>query len=250
MICLLRALIGSLLLTMTCSLSAAELMSHRVVGQKDFDRSNFTQGLTIHEGKLWVSSGLYGQSKVSRYDWPSMKLERSKRLPSRFFAEGLSFVDGNLLLLTWRSKVILELNPDTLETLRFYPIKTEGWGITSHDGVIWVSDGSHRLWSGIVGEPLKPIEVTINGRAIDRLNELEWINGEIWANRWQTDQILRINPTTGVINSIVDLSGLLPPDLRRYDTDVLNGIAHDSNTNQLWVTGKRWPRLFNIEPIK
>lgn len=241
---------GSLLLVMTYSLSAAELTSHRVIGQKGFDRSNFTQGLTIHKNTLWVSSGLYGQSRVSRYQWPSMTLEHSKRLPSRFFAEGLSFVDGRLLLLTWRSKVILELNPDTLETIRFYSLNTEGWGITSHDGVIWISDGSHRLWSGKVGETLEPIEVTVNGRAIDRLNELEWINGEIWANRWQTDQILRINPTTGVINSIVDLSGLLPRDQRRYDTDVLNGIAHDSNTNQVWVTGKRWPVLFNIEPAK
>ena len=137
-----------------------------------------------------------------------------------------------------------------MEIIETHPLLGEGWGVTSDGGQLWISDGTHRLAVWEDGQVKRTIEVTYDGKRVSRLNELEWINGEIWANRWQTDQILRINPTTGAINSIVDLSGLLPRDQRRYDTDVLNGIAHDSNTNQVWVTGKRWPILFNIEPAQ
>jgi glutamine cyclotransferase len=130
-------------------------------------------------------------------------------------------------------------------------IPTEGWGITHYEDTVWYSDGSHRLYRFNAQEEapqLTSIEVTRDGKPVSRLNELEWVDGQIWANVWQTDDIVRIDPATGEVLEVIDLSQLYPRGMRPRGVDVLNGIARDPETGKIWVTGKRWPWMFAIAP--
>ena len=204
----------------------------------------------IWDDTLWVSSGLYGESFVARYDWPSMANRKVTQLPDRYFAEGLAELNGRIYVLTWRSQDLLVLDPNSMEIIETHRLFGEGWGVTSDGSQLWISDGTHRLTVWEDGEVKRTIEVTYDGKRVSRLNELEWINGEIWANVWLKDQIVRIDPTSGIITSIIDLRGLLPHSERRRDTDVLNGIAVDPKTGAIWLSGKRWPSLFNVELIE
>jgi len=221
----------------------------RIVAHKPFPRENFTQGLEIVAGELYVSSGLYGKSAVRVYRWPDMVLERDTLLPKQFFAEGLTLINESLYVLTWREGRLLLLDPKTLQVNRAMQYGGEGWGLTHHGNTLWLSDGSNRLTRLDLSTPtptVSTIEVTLAGKALRRLNELEWVDGEIWANVWQTDTIARINPSTGTVTGMIDAQGLLQADDRLRDTDVLNGIARDPETGQVWVTGKRWPKMFQI----
>ena len=221
----------------------------RIVAYQPFPRENFTQGLEIVAGELYVSSGLYGKSAVRVYRWPEMVLERDTLLPKQFFAEGLTLINESLYVLTWREGRLLLLDPKTLSVSGAMQYRGEGWGLTHHGNTLWLSDGSNRLTRLDLSTPtptVHTIEVTLAGEPLRRLNELEWIDGEIWANVWQTDTIARINPSTGTVTGMIDAQGLLQADDRLRDTDVLNGIARDPETGQVWVTGKRWPKMFQI----
>lgn len=227
-----------------------------------FPRENFTQGLEISEGKLYVSSGLYGQSAVRVYDWTDMTLAREAALAPRFFAEGLTRIEDRLYVLTWREGRLLILDPSSLEIRAAMSYQGEGWGLTHHSRSLWLSDGSDRLVridlaqeasqevsqeKTAQNEPtVSIIRVTLDGEPLRRLNELEWVNGEIWANIWQQDTIARIDPSSGRVVGLIDASKLLQPEDRLRDTDVLNGIARDPETGKIWVTGKRWPKIFQI----
>ena len=239
-----------LMLCPSASAKSIPIYDVNVVEQRAIDRTNFTQGLLIWDHALWVSSGLYGQSFIARYDWPSVTMEHRAELPDRWFAEGLTELDGLLYMLTWRSEQLLTVEPTTLDIIDTWPIRGEGWGITSDGDHLWISDGTHRLSVWKDKQLLRLINVTLNGKNVTRLNELEWINGEIWANVWLTDQIVRIDPASGTIIGIIDLTGLLPRTERRQDTDVLNGIASDPSNGAVWVSGKRWPYLYRIELIE
>lgn len=241
-------------LVLCCLLAGASAIAETpryravVLEQREFERRNFVQGLEIIGDRLLVSSGLYGQSAVRAYNWPAMTLQQEQPLPMRIFAEGLTQVDDRLFVLTWRARQMLVLDATTLEPIGAARIPGEGWGITHNGTRVYFSDGSSTLYSVDVqtGGELSAIAVTLDGKPVARLNELEWVDGEIWANIWQTDSIVRIDPTTGQVTGVIDLSGLLKPELRLRDTDVLNGIAKDPATGDIWVTGKRWPRLFRI----
>jgi glutamine cyclotransferase len=227
-----------------------------------FPRENFTQGLEISEGKLYVSSGLYGQSAVRVYDWDDMTLAREAALAPRFFAEGLTRIEDRLYVLTWREGRLLILDPFSLEIRAAMSYQGEGWGLTHHSRSLWLSDGSDRLIridlpkdapqeisqaKTAQNEPtISVIRVTLDGKPLRRLNELEWVDGEIWANVWQQDTIARIDPSSGRVVGLIDASNLLQPEDRLRDTDVLNGIARDPETGKIWVTGKRWPKIFQI----
>ena len=205
----------------------------RIVAHKPFPRENFTQGLEIVAGELYVSSGLYGKSAVRVYRWPEMVLERDTLLPKQFFAEGLTLINESLYVLTWREGRLLLLDPKTLQVNGAMQYGGEGWGLTHHGNTLWLSDGSNRLTRLDLSTPtptVSTIEVTLAGKALRRLNELEWVDGEIWANVWQTDTIARINPSTGTVTGMIDAQGLLQADDRLRDTDVLNGIARDPET--------------------
>lgn len=225
----------------------------RVLERKSFDTNNFVQGLEFHNNHLYVSSGLYGKSAVRRYTWPELALDADKSLPDHLFAEGLTRLGERLLVLTWRARQLLILDRSSLDLLGSVELPGEGWGITHHGNTIYFSDGSNRLFHfNATGEgSLSVIEVTLAGKPVNRLNELEWIDGEIWANVWQSDSIVRIDPVSGHVTGVINLAGLLPKSDYSPGTDVLNGIAQHPDTGDIWVTGKRWPALFRVslEPV-
>jgi glutamine cyclotransferase len=224
---------------------------YRVISKVRFDRENFTQGLEIHEGRLYVSSGLYGRSMVRVYDFPSLELMQSVTVDPRIFAEGLTIIDDRLVLLSWRERVMLVYQLPDMTLIGQSALPGQGWGATHTGSVLWFSDGSDRLFSADLagGGKLASVAVTLNGQPLRNLNELEWVDGEIWANVWQTDEIARIDPASGQVVGLIDLAGLLPDEDRLRDTDVLNGIAIDPQSGDIWVTGKRWPWLYQIELV-
>ena len=222
---------------------------YRVISKVRFDRENFTQGLEIHQGRLYVSSGLYGRSMVRVYDFPSLELMQSVPVDPRIFAEGLTIIDDRLVLLSWRERVMLVYQLPDMTLIGQSALPGQGWGATHTGSVLWFSDGSDQLFSADLagGGKLASVAVTLNGQPLRNLNELEWVDGEIWANVWQTDQIARIDPASGKVVGLIDLTGLLLEEDRLRDTDVLNGIAIDPQSGDIWVTGKRWPWLYQIE---
>ena len=238
--------------TATASAASTGTVTHydyQVVSKLRFDRENFTQGLEIHQGRLYVSSGLYGRSMVRVYDFPSLELIQSIPVDPRIFAEGLTIIDDRLVLLSWRERVMLVYQLPDMTLIGQNALPGQGWGATHTGSVMWFSDGSDRLFSADLtgGGTLASVSVTLNGQPLRNLNELEWVDGEIWANVWQTDQIARIDPASGKVVGLIDLTGLLLEEDRLRDTDVLNGIAIDPQSGDIWVTGKRWPWLYQIE---
>ena len=240
-------LFSSLVLASAALATPTPVYDYVVKERRAIDRDNFTQGLMIWDDKLWVSSGLYGESFIARYEWPSLANRQITKLSDRYFAEGLAELDGRLYLRTWRSRELLVMDPDSMTIVDTLALQGEGWCVASDGSQLWISDGTHRLSVWQKNEVKRTIEVTYEGKRISQLNELEWVNGEIWANVWLTDQIVRIDPTSGIITGIIDLRGLLPRNERRRNTDVLNGIAVDPKTGAIWLGGKRWPALFRIE---
>ena len=238
--------------TATASAASTGTVTHydyQVVSKLRFDRENFTQGLEIHQGRLYVSSGLYGRSMVRVYDFPSLELIQSVPVDPRIFAEGLTIIDDRLVLLSWRERVMLVYQLPDMTLIGQNALPGQGWGATHTGSVMWFSDGSDRLFSADLtgGGTLASVSVTLNGQPLRNLNELEWVDSEIWANVWQTDQIARIDPASGKVVGLIDLTGLLLEEDRLRDTDVLNGIAIDPQSGDIWVTGKRWPWLYQIE---
>ena len=254
---LIRSLVAELTLIWAVSCPAAEsefpqttvpTYGYEVVSRLRFDRANFTQGLEIFDGRLYVSSGLYGESMIRVYDFPSMDKIQAVPVDSRIFAEGLTVIDNRLVVLSWRERVMLVYSLPDLSLLGQSTLPGQGWGATHSGSTLWFSDGSHYLSSADMngGGKLTQLPVTLKGTPLRNLNELEWVNGEIWANVWQTDEIARIDPSTGEVVGLINLAGLLPEEDRLRDTDVLNGIAIDPVTGSIWVTGKRWPWLFEV----
>jgi glutamine cyclotransferase len=239
----------------TCAAAESELLQaavpsygYEVVSRLRFDRANFTQGLEIYDGRLYVSSGLYGESMIRVYDFPAMEEMQSVPIDPRIFAEGLTVIDNRLVVLSWRERVMLVYSLPDLSLLGQSTLPGQGWGATHSGSTLWFSDGSHYLYSANMNDDgtLNRLPVMLEGRPLRNLNELEWVDGEIWANVWQTDEIARIDPVTGMVVGLINLAGLLPEEDRLRDTDVLNGIAIDPVTQNIWVTGKRWPWLFEI----
>lgn len=233
--------------------SAAELKryGYKVLKQLPQSRENFIQGLQIVDDSLYVGTGEYGESRLREYQFPAMRLTQEVELPAEIFGEGITRLGTRIYQLTWRSGKMFEYDAETFELLRTHRISTEGWGITDNDSQLIYSDGSHRLYflDPDTMAVTRSLQVTLGARPLPRLNELEWIDGEIWANVWQANQLVRIDPATGEVTAIVDLRGLLDPADRQADTDVLNGIAWDATNKGLWVTGKRWPWLYRIQLI-
>ena len=228
---------------------AVEHYTFRVLEHKPHDRANYVQGLEIHDGKLYVSAGEYGKSKLRRYDFDTMALEQEQKLNPRLFAEGLTRLEDRLYQLTWREGMMLEFDFDTLKPIKWHPISSQGWGLTTDGKELIYTDGGHKLHFIVPGEPgiKRSVPVTMNGAPVYRLNELEWVDGSIWANIYQTDRIVIIDPVSGKVTGNIDLGGLLPAADRKPNTDVLNGIARNPADGSIWVTGKRWPKLFRIE---
>ena len=231
--------------------SALEQFRFRVLEQKPQSRDTWMQGLEIVDGKLYVSSGGYGVSTLQRFDFASGALEIERKLDPRLWAEGVTVFGDRVYQLTWRARLLLIYNKDDLTGVARMRIPGEGWGITNDGDQLIYSDGSHQLYflDPVKSRITRTIKVSANDKPVTRLNELEWINGRIWANVWQTNHIVIINPADGKVEASVNLQGLLPIMERRRDTDVLNGIAHNPADGAIWVTGKKWPFLYKIEPV-
>ncbi|MEM1190331.1 MAG: glutaminyl-peptide cyclotransferase [Pseudomonadota bacterium] len=211
-------------------------------------RENFIQGLQLRDGEMIIGTGLHGESRLRIYDFPSMELQREIELAPELFGEGVTRVGDRLYQLTWKAGKLLVYNANSLELVETASIDTDGWGLTHNGEQLIYSDGSASLHFLNTGDYSveRHLLVTIGGRPLPRLNELEYIDGEIWANVWQANQLVRVDPRSGVVTGIVDLRGLLDPAEREPDTDVLNGIAWDADARALWVTGKRWPWLYRL----
>jgi glutamine cyclotransferase len=229
----------------------ATLYSYKVVNTFPHNTESFTQGLFIENGILYESTGLNGKSAVKKIELKTGKVIKSRDMQDKFFGEGLTVVGNKIYQITWRSKTGFVYDKESLDIQRTFSYKTQGWGITYDGKYLIISDGSEILYFMdpksfvVVGK----LEVYDKTGKITKLNELEYINGEIYANIWGKDLIARIDPKTGYVKSWIDLSGILSKEDRKGKEDVLNGIAYNPENDTLLVTGKFWPKLFEIEVV-
>lgn len=224
--------------------------TYKLIHTYPHDGEAFTQGLFYDNGVLYEGTGQETGSSLREVELETGKVLRQHNLESSLFGEGITLYKDHIYQVTWTSKVGFIYNKSDFRVINkiFYP--TQGWGLTTIDDRIVMSDGTNVLY---FNEPemfnaVSRIEVYDNEKKVDQLNELEYINGEIWANIWQTDLIARIDPLTGRVNSFIDMSALYPESKRReVNADVLNGIAWDEKGGRIFVTGKRWPKLYEIK---
>jgi glutamine cyclotransferase len=222
--------------------------TYEVVATWPHDPRAFTQGLLFYHGSLLESTGLYGQSSLREVDPKTGGVLKQLTVPAQFFAEGLTVIGNRAYQLTWRGGKGFVYDADTFRPEKEFAYEGEGWGLTTDGRWLILSDGSNRIrfLDPATFQVIRTIDVVADGKPVERLNELEWINGEIFANVWQTDEIMRIDPATGHVRGVIDFSGLLAVTDRGPDSDVLNGIAYDAERDRLLVTGKRWPMLFEV----
>jgi len=229
----------------------APLWNYRVTGRSEQNRELFTQGFVFDHDTLWISSGLYQQSHIVALDQNSNVIHQMT-LPEDIFGEGMTIANNQLWVLSWREQRVFRYDLATQKPHKPLVYSGEGWGLTFDGKQLIRSDGSstlqfHRLRDF---KPTRTLNVSDGGTPINSLNELEWINGYIYANVWLTNTIVIIDPVSGHLAAKLDLTGLLPLQDVRNDTDVLNGIAWNAAKKELWVTGKHWPARFRIEVIK
>ena len=218
----------------------------RVVKEYPHDVRAYTQGLFFHDGVLYESTGGHGSSSLRTVDLESGKPLQVKKLQRKYFGEGSVILDGSLYLLTWQSQVAFRYDASTLEYKETFSWPREGWGLTTDGKQLIASDGSANLYFlDSTMKVKKHLHVTMNDRPVMYLNELEWIDGKIWANVYTTDYIVIIDPSTGKVEGRINCKGLLPDSLRTATTDVLNGIAIDGEGG-IYLTGKNWPRLYKV----
>lgn len=231
---------------------AALLTPYEVLGGYPHDSDAFLQGLVWHDGGFYESTGLYGESTLRRVAFPSGEVVKRIDISQEYFGEGLALVGDRLIQLTWRSQKAFVYDRETFGLIGEFPYQTEGWGLTYDGASLILSDGSADLFflDPETYQVTRTQPVTLDGRPLERLNELEWIKGEIWANVWQTDIIVRINPESGEVVGVLDMTGLLGSEPRDDDVDVLNGIAYDPDGDRIFVSGKRWPLLFEIRVVQ
>ena len=225
---------------------------YEIVRTYPHDPKAFTQGLVFHDGFFYESTGMYGQSTLRKVEPVTGTVLRSLSLPDELFGEGLTLYGNRLIQLTWTSGIGFVYDRTSFSLSGNFTYKTEGWGIT-HDGKhLIVSDGTSTLyfWDPETFEEIRRIEVTDQGVKVEKLNELEYIRGEVYANVWQTNRIARISPETGHVVAWINLEGLLSGEEPSHPVDVLNGIAYDPIQSRLFLTGKYWPKLFEIKLVK
>lgn len=236
----------SLLLGLSaCSASGPRQYGIKVVREYPHDRSAYTQGLFFHKGELYESTGQCGSTSFLKVDLETGKALRKLDFDKKYFGEGSVILDDRMYMLTWTSRVAFVYDAETLKYIKTCSYPREGWGLTTDGKYLIASDGSSYLYFMDTSFQVKrKVKVSMNDRPVRLLNELEWVNGRIWANVYTTDMILIINPSSGKVEGVVDCGGLLPESLRRRDTDVLNGIA--VKDGRIFLTGKNWPKLYEI----
>jgi glutamine cyclotransferase len=225
--------------------------NYKIIQTYPHDRNAFTQGLVFSHGFLYESTGLYRKSELRKIKLETAEVLHRRRLPRKFFGEGITIHRNRIIQLTWRSRKGFVYDCNTLEPLGDFPWPAQGWGITHDQKRLIVSDGTSTLkfldpnTFKIIGK----LHVHDNNTPVSRLNELEYVKGRIYANIWRTDRIAVISPETGSILAWIDLRAILNHSQYRKPVGVLNGIAYDEKKDRLFVTGKLWPHLFQIELI-
>ncbi len=206
----------------------------------------YTQGLIIQNGLVWESCGQFGESQLIHWELSTQKIIKQVKFDDKYFAEGLTEINGRLFVLTWRAGVAFEIDKQSLKTVETHQYQGEGWGLTTDGKLLIMSNGKDVL------QFIDPddftvkhsINVTINGKPVHQLNELEWIEGKIYANVYGIDYIVVIDPETGVVTDKHHLPNLLKNVFRK--PGILNGIAYDKSTKKIWITGKNWPKMFEL----
>ena len=223
----------------------------RVVAEYPHDATAFTQGLIFTDGRLYEGTGKKGESSLRRIELASGRIEQLVPLDSAYFGEGITILDGKLYQLTWQNRLGIVYDPQTFDRISTFRYTGEGWGLT-HDGKrLILSDGTStlRFLDPKTFDVVKRLKVRAANGAIDKLNELEYRKGEILANVWYSDRIARISPESGEVLGWIDLTSLYPARQRPSKEDVLNGIAYDEAKDRLLVTGKNWPKVYEIEIV-
>ena len=244
-----------LALALLCAGCSARVKQYKVEVVKEYphDTGAYTQGLFFDGGRFFESTGQFGESSFREVELATGKVLSKMNFQQKYFGEGSVMLGGNLYILTWLNKVAFVYDAKTLEYKQTYSYPREGWGLTTDGKSLIASDGSSRLY--FLSPEFKQeryVDVKMDGRAVRNLNELEYIDGKIWANVYMTDLIVIINPADGTVEASIDCTGLLPGKLREPRTDVLNGIAQDPATGKIYLTGKYWPRLYEVRlvPVK
>jgi len=228
------------------------LFGYQIVRVYPHDPDAFTQGLQYMDGVLYEGTGLHGKSSIRRVALETGKVEKKREVPAEYFGEGITVWKNDLIELTWQSHVAFVYDRATFEPKKQFSYPGEGWGLT-HDGTnLIMSDGTDELryLDPLTFAEKRRLKVTAAGAPLRNLNEIEYVKGEILANIWQTDYIARIPPNSGRVTAYIDLRGLLSPQERAIadaNGGVLNGIAYDAARDRLFITGKLWPRLFEIK---
>ena len=225
---------------------------YKIINRYPHDTHAFTQGLVFHEGFLYEGTGLQGQSSLRKIELESGEILKMIRLPNHIFGEGITLSKDRIVQLTWSSRKGFVYDRDSFALLQKFSYKTEGWGITSDGERLMMSDGSSMI---TFLDPENFTEIgkiqvcDVNG-PVEKLNELEYIKGEIYANVWRSERIVRIAPDTGKVTGWIDLEGILLREGPIKPVDVLNGIAYDAEKDRLFVTGKLWPKVYEIKIVE
>ncbi len=226
--------------------------AYAIVNTYPHSERDYTQGLLIHDSILYEGTGTYGGSKLRSTDLRTGRVIAETALPRNMFGEGIALLGDKIYQLTWQEERVLVYDARSLKKTGEMRYAGEGWGLTSDGEKLYMSDGSDNIY---VMDPAsfsrtKTVRVRLGGSPVRFLNELEWIDGKIWANVYTSDQIVIIDPQSGDVSGVIDMRGLLGPSDITPDTDVLNGIAYDSLGGKILVTGKNWNKMFEIELIR
>lgn len=239
------------LMLFSCAGGQVKEYELEVVAEYPHDTKAYTQGLFFNEGVLYESTGLHGESSFRQVDLQSGKVLKRLDFDQKYFIEGSVMFKDNLYVLTWESRVAFVYDAETLEYKSTWKYPRQGWGITTDGKRLIASDGSSSLYFMDENFSLeKRLPVTLNGGRVHYLNELEYIDKKIWANVYTTDDIVIINPKSGEVEGVIDCRGLLPKELYTPTTDVLNGIAYNEADGKIYLTGKNWPKIYEVRLVE
>ena len=235
----------------SCANASVKEYRLEVVAEYPHDTDSYTQGLFFHKGQMYETTGVNGKSTLRIVDLNTGEALKRLNFDKKYFLEGSVVFKDNLYILTWESNVAFIYGADSLDYKSTWSYPREGWGITTDGKQLIASDGSATLFFMDENFALqKRVVVKYNDRPVRWLNELEYINGKIWANVYTTNEIVIINPKDGRVVGIIDCRGLLPKNLYTSETDVLNGIAYNPETGKIYLTGKNWPKLYEIKLVE
>jgi len=238
----------ALLSLSSCQESPPEQLGYQLISTRGHEPNAYTQGLQLTGGRLFESTGLYGESTLRELDPATGQVLRKRALAKTVFGEGLTVLNREMFVLTWKENTAYVFEPDTFKPIRTHTYSGEGWGITHDGSQLIMSDGTStlRFINPKDFSTTKALQVLDGKQPLDMLNELEWIDGQIFANIYMTEKIARISPKTGQVTGWLDLTGLRNQLSKPNRAEVLNGIAHDPKTGHLLVTGKFWPQMFEL----